>query len=176
MSEPLKSYWDVLLPKFESINVYETAERYFSSCADAGRPIVFLYATHMCASEVHNGGFLQLFWNSTGISVPEAVEGYRAMGMNGLAELVESTARLLGDPYPRNRDDRWDALLVSSGRTSEDLEAIFKRNENLYLAFQEATAPLNFDPLDREFWHLAGADAGGYQEAATRYAQSLASD
>jgi hypothetical protein len=61
MTEPLESYWDVLLPKFESINIYEGPELYFESCETAGRPIILLYATHMCESEVHNGGFLQLF-------------------------------------------------------------------------------------------------------------------
>jgi len=37
--------------------------------------MLLLYAAHFCLSEVHNGGFLQLFWNSTGIRkwrIPEA--------------------------------------------------------------------------------------------------------
>lgn len=169
----LKSYWDVLLPKFESINIYESPKDYFASCENAGRPIVLLYATHMCASEVHNGGFLQLFWNSTGIAVPEAIEGYRTMRMAKLADLVQSTATLLGDPFPRDRNDRWDALLIASGRETSDLEAIFERNNHLYQAFIEATASLNFDPLDRQFWDLAATEASGYQEAATRFARSL---
>jgi len=76
MSTPLTSYWDVLEPYFKAINIYENAEALSASIANIPRQIVVLYAAHICGSEVHNGGFLQLFWNSTGIIVPDAVEAY----------------------------------------------------------------------------------------------------
>lgn len=176
MPKPINSYWDLLEPQFKYINIYEDPQDYFNSCQKVSRLIVLLYATHMCASEVHNGGFLQLFWNNTGVAVPEALEGYRVMGMSDLAALLESAAKLLGEPYPRGRDDRWDALLVASGRTSEELKAIFDRNDNLYSAFLDATKSLNFVPLDEQFWNLASNEAGGYGEAATKYARSVIAD
>jgi len=173
MADQIQSYWDILKPNFEAINIYEGRDKFFESCDKVPRLTVLLYATHMCASEVHNGGFLQLFWNNTGIVVPEAIEGYRVMGMPDLANLLESTAKLLGEPYPRDRDGRWDALLRASGRVSEEVKAIFERNDNLYSAFLEATKPLKFDPLDERFWDLAASEAGGYGEAATKYARSV---
>jgi Domain of unknown function (DUF4375) len=117
--------------------------------------------------------FFNFFWNSTGIAVPEAIDGYRTIGMMKLAELVETAAKLLGNPYPRDRDDRWDALLVASKKTSDELKADFERTDHLYQAFLEATRPLGFDAMDRQFWALAADEAGGYEEAATRYARSL---
>lgn len=175
MADQIKSYWDVLEQNLDAINIYEGPEKYFESCAKASRLVVILYATHMCASEVRNGGFLQLFWNNTGIAVPEAIEGYRAIALPELAGLVESAAGLLGQIYPRGREDRWAALLSASGRESEELKKIFDRNSNLYGAFVEATEPINWDPRDEQFWDFAANEGGGYDKAATRYARSLKS-
>lgn len=173
MDVPITSYWQMLEPELETINIYEGPEKFAEVCQSAWKPIVLLYATHMCASEVRNGGFLQLFWNSTGVAVPEAIEGYKTIGMPNLAALVEDTARILGNPYPRERDERWDALLVASGRTPEEMEPFFTKCDNFYLCFEEATKPLNFDLLNRKFWQLVGEENGGYGIAATLYAQSV---
>jgi hypothetical protein len=127
----------------------------------------------MCQSEVHNGGFLQLFWNNTGIIVPEAIEGYRTIGMPEVASLVEQAAKYLGVPYPLNRDDRWDALLVASDKSEEELETIFKSEDNFYIAFVKATSGLPFDDLNRKFWSTIRTESGGFEEAATRYTQKI---
>jgi hypothetical protein len=134
---------------------------------------VILFAAHMCLAEVHNGGFLQLFWNGTGILVPEAEDGFRAIGMPAMAALVQKAAFPLGSPYPRDRDERWDALLAASGRKSSELKRIFKKHENLYSAFVDATSTLGLDALDKQFWETAKTENGGFQEAATRYANSV---
>jgi hypothetical protein len=148
-------------------------ESYSSSVANLPRSIVLLYAAHFFLAEVHNGGFLQFFWNSTGLIAPEAVEGFMAIGMPQLAALLKTTAAPLGSPYPRDRNSRWDALLMASGRSQRELKQIFKRTPNMYLAFAEATKPLLFDEQNRLVWELAESENGGFQEAATRYSQSL---
>jgi len=107
MSKQVGSYWDVLEPHFKTINIYKNAETLAASIADIPRHIVLLYAAHMCQSEVHNGGFLQLFWNSTGIIAPDATEAYKTIGMPILASLVEQALQPLGLPYPLDRDERW---------------------------------------------------------------------
>lgn len=172
-SFPITSYWQLLEPKFERINIYEGPEKFAESCHSVSKPIVLLYATHMCASEVHNGGFLQLFFNNTGVAVPAAIEGYGTIGMPRLATLIKSAAALLGEPYPLDRDERWDALLSASGRTPEELETIFKTYNDLYQCYVVATEPLHLDPSDRSFWQLASEENGGYDVAATLYAQSM---
>jgi hypothetical protein len=172
MSKPLGSYWDVLEPQFKAINIYKNAETLAASIADIPRYIVLLYAAHMCQSEVHNGGFLQLFWNSTGIIVPDAIEAYKTIGMPILASLLEQAVQPLGLPYPLDRDDRWDALLRASGLDEAELEAIFKTTDNFYIGFVKATKNLPFDDLDREFWDAVKTESGGFETAATRYAQN----
>jgi hypothetical protein len=171
MPKKFDSYWNVLEPHFTSINIYETPGTFSASIAAVPRYVVLLYAAHMCQSEVHNGGFLQLFWNSTGIIVPEAIEAYRTIGMPSLASLVERTAQPLGAPYPLDREDRWDALLQASGLSETQFEAILRSEKDLYTAFAKATQSLGFERLDREFWETAKAENGGFETAATRYAQ-----
>jgi Domain of unknown function (DUF4375) len=173
MPDQISSYWALLGPEFEKINIYESPDKFEVSIIGIWRPIVLLYATHMCSSEVHNGGFLQLFWNSTGIIVPEAIEGFTLMGMPKAASLIEKTSRLLGNPYPRDRDERWDALLGASRHTSQELKSIFKKHNEFYQCFLEVTKPLNFDTLDGEFWKLAAEENGGFNNAADLYAQSV---
>ena len=172
MSKQADSYWDVLEPHLKTINIYENAETLAASIADIPRHIVLLYAAHMCQSEVHNGGFLQLFWNSTGIIAPDATEAYKTIGMPILASLVEQALQPLGLPYPLDRDERWDALLHASGLNEVELEAIFQTAENFYIGFVKATKNLPFDNLDRQFWNAIKTENWGFETAATRYAQN----
>ncbi len=65
-------------------------------------------------------------------------------------------------------------MLAASGYSSPELESIFRKHDNLYLAFHEAVGKLPFDALDEQFWSRAEDENGGFQDAATRYANSLA--
>jgi Domain of unknown function (DUF4375) len=172
MLEPIDSYWELVEPVFTKIDIDSPAS-FFASIADVPRPVLLLYAAHFCLSEVHNGGFLQFFKNSTGLITPEAIEGFDAIGMQMLASVVRAAADPLGVPYPRERDSRWDALLVASGRSEEQLKDIFEKAKNLYLAFVKATETLPLDQLSRQAWVLAETESGGFQDAATRYAQGI---
>jgi Domain of unknown function (DUF4375) len=173
MPESIGSYWELVKPLFSTIDYGNSPAEFAASITAAPRPCVLLFAAHMCLAETHNGGFLQLFWNTTGMLVPEGAEGFRGMGMPKTATLLEQAALPLGTPYPRDRDQRWDALPVASSRKSRDLKQIFKKAENFYLGFVEATATLGFDALDKRFWETARTENGGFQDAATRYAQSV---
>ena len=167
----MKSYWEAIEPLFATVDFHNGPDAFAASITSVPRSSVLLFSAHMCVAEVHNGGFLQLFWNNTGVLVPEAIEGLTTIGMPIIAALVREAASPLGSQYPRDRDERWDALLVASRRSSRDLKRIFKNAENLYLAFQKAALTLPFDSLDRRVWECAKTEGGGFQEAATRYAR-----
>jgi len=173
MAKPISSYWDLLDPYFETINIYDGPEKLAESVATVPRYAVLLYAAHMCQSEVCNGGFLQLFWNSTGVIVPEAIEAYKTIGMPEVASLVEQAAQYLGTLFPLDRDDRWDALLVASPMSKDEIETIFDAEDNLYIAFAKATKGLRFDHLEKQFYKALSAENGGFEKAATQYAQSV---
>ena len=168
----MQSYWEVIEPLFKMIDTGNDSESFSASILSLSRSSVLLFSAHMALAEVHNGGFLQLFWDETGVLVPEAIEGFTAIGMPTMAAMLQEAAQPLGNQYPRNRDDRWDALLMASGKSSRELKQIFKKAENLYLAFLEASTNLLFDELDKKFWECAKTENGGFQDAATRYAQA----
>lgn len=158
---------------YEVVKIYGDVPSFLESIRDVPRPLLFLYAAHFCLSEVHNGGFLQLFWNSTGVLFPEAVDGYKALGMPKLASVFTSAAGCLGPSYPRNREDRWDALLLASGRTEDELTAIFRRAADFYLGYEEVTATLPFADLNQLAWGFAKSENGCFEERAIAYAAML---
>jgi hypothetical protein len=168
----MKSYWEAIEPLFNMIDTGNGYEAFAATTASTPRSSVLLFSAHMTLAEVYNGGFLQLFWNCAGVLVPEAIEGFATIGMPKTSAILQEAAHPLGDPYPRDRDERWDALLASSGRSAGELEQIFKTAESFYLGFQEATLTLQFDAFDKRFWKTAITEGGGFQRAATRYANA----
>ena len=169
----MTDYWELIEPYLETINIYDGPDVFAASIANVPRPATILYAAHMCSSEVHNGGFLQLFWNSTGVLVPEAIEGFTAIGTHVLADITLKASLPLGSPYPRDRKDRWDSLLTASELDSKEWERIYNSQKDRYQAFHEAAKALPFDILQRQFWEQAKTENGGFETAADKYAQSL---
>lgn len=167
-----RDYSSKIQSLFQKVNIYEDVRSFLVSIKDLHYPLLLLYAALFCLSEIHNGGFLQLFWNSSGVLLPEAVEGYRALGMPKLAATFTSAAALLGLPYPRDIGERRDALLKASMYTEDELTRIFEGTENLYL--REATANLAMGALNHEAWELARSENSGFQERDFIYAATLA--
>ena len=143
----MSDYWSAVEPVWDAINIYEGPEIFLQTFS--ATPIVarLMFAAHFCQSEVCNGGFKQFFWNSTGVLAPEAVEGFRAIGQLDSAALVESAMDQIGTPYPRDREMRQERL----SRIPEDA----------------------LDSLDERFIALIETEAGGFEQAASRYVQRM---
>ena len=73
--------------------------------------------------------------------------GFRAIGQDGVATVVQAAIDEFGLPYPRDRTLRT-------------------------LRFARST-PNDFDVLDRRFYALIGVEGGGFQAAADNYATQL---
>jgi hypothetical protein len=166
------SYFPLIEPLFDVVD-FSDAESFTASVQPFTQPVVQLFACHLALAEVYNGGFLQLFWTGTGILVPEAVDGFRMLDMPQLAGTVHTAATLLGTPYPRDRDDRWDALLAATDRPEGELDAIFMGQTNLYTAFNHATQSLPLTPLSEQAWRLATDEHGGFQFNADTLATKI---
>ena len=104
---------------------------------------------------------------------PEAIEGFSAVGMTELSSLIRTTASGLGKRFPRARDRRWDALLAAGDLPVEEVEAIFAKSKNFYIAFVECTRGLGWDQLNKSIYGLSAKENGGFDIAATRYLKSL---
>ncbi len=143
------SYWDVIEPHWKDLEIHEGPERFQATFRALPRPIRLLLCAHWAQSEICNGGFQQFFFNSTGVLAPEAVEAYEAVGMPRLAATVHEAAALMGTPYPRERDVRI-GLLEAEGSNDAILAA--------------------FTPLETLFYELVDSERGGWDSAATAFA------
>jgi len=116
-------------PYYEHFDFYGGRANWLRSIETVPTKAVHLFALHWLHLEVCNGGFWQYFWNSTSTSMPEAVAGFRAIGMPEVAELIENAARKLGPEFPFDREDR--IQIIEKVRESE------------------------FDAWDKQFYELA---------------------
>ncbi len=148
-------YWDLVDPIWETVSIYDGPDVFLQQYADSPEASRTLFAAHWCQSEICNGGFDQFFSNSTGVLAPEAVEAFRKIGMPQIAALVDQAMSTLGPKYPRDRDEREDAI--------EAAWDAFGDNES---------GP--FGKLDELFFKLIKTENGGFREAADTYATSTA--
>jgi len=132
LGQPGSVYWALVEPFWIPLNESwdESDDGYLSKLRSLPAGIASLYSVHWCDSEVCNGGFHQFFWNTTGIVAPEALEGFRAIGAQELAEIVAEAMARLGRIYSRDRRDRQIALASlqagwRSGEVFEDLDHRF---------------------------------------------------
>jgi hypothetical protein len=173
MAEQERSYWDLLEPHWSQLGDYDSAADWLRIKDAFPQPIILLYAAHFSQSEICNGGLLQFFRNGSGVFGPEAIEGFRVIGMPIIADVVHQAASILGIEYPRDRQQRWDALQNASKRTPEDLEVIRKNFVHPASVERQASQPPTFDGLDSQFFKLIYEEAGGFESAADAYALSV---
>jgi hypothetical protein len=88
------------------IDIYGDPDTYLEQINSFPAKVRHLIALHFCIGEILNGGFLQLFCNSTGIVAPEALIAFDAIGQPKAKALLEVAMAKLGPNYPRNRETR----------------------------------------------------------------------
>lgn len=136
----MKDWWTWVEPAWERVSIYDGPEAFDLALA-AEHPIVrVLLPIVWLNSEVCNGGFDQCFWNDTGVVAPVAHECLIKVGRPDVAEVVASAMRLVGDPFPRDRETRqkildapsWD--FEASGRLDKfyyERKAVDERGRDL---------------------------------------------
>lgn len=102
----------VIARAWDEISIYGTPASFLRKFRRAPEIVGHLFATQWCNSEICNGGLLQFFHNSTGVLAPEALAGYRALGLKDVAGILAKAMREFGASYPRARGKRWQALGV----------------------------------------------------------------
>lgn len=151
-----EGYWRHVKPVWNAVSIYDGPDKFLRQFSRIPEHAGHLFAVHWCISEVCNGGFHQFFSNSTGVLAPEAVAGFRAVGMPETAAIVEQAMARLPTPYIRDREDRQDAL---DALDPEDLD-------------EEGDWESPFDDLDDQFYDLYHAENGGW-EAIDRFAEQF---
>jgi hypothetical protein len=147
MAEQEKHYWQLIEPILDQINIYDGPDIFLGTFATAKPPTGAIYAAHFAQSEICNGGFHQLFSNSTGVLSPEAVEGFRLIGMDKTADLLKAAMEALGNPFPRDRAARQKTL--------------------------KNVPEEKLNQLDRVFFKEIDQENGGFEAAANAFVSSL---
>lgn len=114
------SYTRLVRPYWDRVSIHEGRDVFLRQFTLLPVPSQHLYATHWVQSEVQNGGLAQFFDNGLGVLAPEAISGFRTLGMSKtadvLAEAVEMRARAKTDKsesgeMPTPVEDRFSELL-----------------------------------------------------------------
>ncbi len=114
-----------------------------------------IYSTHYLCAEVYNGGFHQYFHNSTGLTAPEAVEGFQTLGLNDVADLVQEAIDVFGSVFPRERALRQEFLDSIPGDEPSDWNPFFLLDDRFYNIIKIPGAP----PLnDEDRYTLAASE------------------
>jgi hypothetical protein len=119
------------------------------------KPQQVCFPTQWLCIEVYNGGFHQYFSNSTGLHAPEAVCGFRALGLNEIAEIVEKAMSVFGEEYPRDRETREEFLDSIEGIDISESNPFFELDEVFYKAMKIPGAP---DRYDEDRFTIAAKD------------------
>ena len=101
-----RKYPQTYQPYYDKFNFYEGREKWLESIDNIPIKAVHLFAIHWLHIEVYNGGFWQYFYNSTSASMPEAIDGFKAIGMPEVADIVNASAKKLGSTFPFELEER----------------------------------------------------------------------
>ena len=145
MNVPSTSSWDLIAPYWDSFDM--RTEAALREClASMPESVADVICIHWLSSEVANGGFHQLFTNSTGILAPEAVGGLQKLGLTELYNIAREALDFFPLPYPRSQRDRIAFLNAAvpantSENSSEQWDPFYALNGQFY-------ASAEFEDLD----------------------------
>ena len=130
---------------WNKIDTEQTTEVFLATFAAIPRHHGLLYAVWRCDEEVCNGGFHQFFDNNAGMLTDEAIDGFIAIGLPQLANLVVQAKTKLSASDTRDFVARWAAL--------EDLPKD------------------SFAELDHKYYELRPVEGGGFEAAIEKFAK-----
>jgi hypothetical protein len=136
----------------DRISIYNGADEFLLQFRAVPYAAGHLFAAHWCQSEVCNGGLHQFFSNSTGVLAPEALAGFHAIGLTDWAGILAEAMLFFGEPYPRERADRHEALALLRGQRREEWDP--------------------FCALNDRFFSWLHAEANRWERAADQYAEA----
>lgn len=89
--------WKVIAPLWDALSASANPKKEQETLAQATEGQRLLIGLDWCQKEVRNGGFEQFFLNSTGVLWLEALEGFRRIGAEPYAALLEQALGIFPD-------------------------------------------------------------------------------
>lgn len=126
--------WDAIEPLWDDFP-YSNTKKCAAFLAQITEGQKALLTIDWCQKEIRNGGVKQLLSNSTGGLIPYAVEGFKLIGANVYAEILEKIIGLFQNSYPETAGERKKELKGFSVNKKNELEKL--DNEFFNLLFSE---------------------------------------
>lgn len=124
--DPGVAYRRLVGPIWDEVSIYDGAETFLAQFEHVPLKSGLLLAAHWCQSEVCNGGLAQFFGNPTGVLAPEALEAFKAIGLNEWANVLERAMSVFGPSYPREQANRLEILArIDKKKTFDELNSQF---------------------------------------------------
>lgn len=102
--------WSIVEPVWWNVEIHKGVAEYEQTLARFSREQRLLSAVFWYTSEVDNGGHDQFYSNSTGIVWKDALAGFREMGVEEAAAILEESARRVGGNPSLDRKTRYEQL------------------------------------------------------------------
>ena len=103
-------------------------------------PSKIIYLAETCDGEIHNGGFDQFFWNSSGDFTIETIEALKELGAINSVQLFKNAISWFPNSLPSaDRETRWKQLKVfeestAYGKLLDTLDKEFYKYEDNIMA------------------------------------------
>ena len=107
---------------------------------DLSVPERIFFITQLCEMEVNNGGFAQLFYNSSGNYVGEAVEAFQTIGASKTAKIFEKALSAFGRELPSDWEERQELL---DELMNDDIDRILSECDDAFYKYEEDLNALN---------------------------------
>ncbi|NGZ77704.1 DMP19 family protein [Saccharibacillus alkalitolerans] len=119
----------IIEPLWWNVNIYDGEKEYKDDLKKFTLPQIYTFAIEWYLAEVNNGGHDQFFSNSTGIVWEEALNGFKAIGIEDYYTILLEAVNRLGGKPNMDREKRQDQL-VEYNADFEDLDHRIYQSES----------------------------------------------
>lgn len=120
MSTP--EYLDMIKPSLNSLQAENGEKKKLAKFRSMPLEVQHVVATHLLKIEVANGGFSQYFWNPWAFFAPEALVGFRFLGLAEAAETVDLALKFFPAEFPRSSKKRQRQIVNELGTDKSEYE------------------------------------------------------
>ena len=138
------SYYDVVDPMWETINIYDGYDEYIQSAQTFTLEQRYLLAITWYFAEVSNGGHYQFLHNPTGIVWEDAIKGFKHFGMNDYADNFQKVVDYCGGRISFAREERWDMLEILEEKYGEEFFKILGEADDFIYDYEGEENELNY--------------------------------
>jgi len=140
----------ILDPVWWSVSIYDGEEKYEADLAPFSPAQRMILALFWYDAEVCNGGHDQFFFNSTGIVWKDALAGFKLVGADECAEILENVVSKFGGDIPLDRKLRGELLekLTTDPEGEDEFIDLFEEDDERYYEIGDSVYELIDDYIN----------------------------